>query len=141
MTTPEGTDQTVDNKTLTVNQYASVQIPWTGEDIKHVNNGSGYETIYGDQIAQSMRAITNTIEAYVAGIAKAGSSRAFGTAGTIPFGSNFNEIAEIRQILVDIHEDLHREGVKITRKNLLMYCWRIQELQKMVNILVNFNRF
>ena len=101
MTIPEGTDQTVDNKTLTVNQYASVQIPWTGEDIKHVNNGPGYETVYGDQIAQSMRAITNTIESYVAGIAKAGSSRAFGTAGTTPFGSNFNEIAEIRQILVD----------------------------------------
>ncbi len=101
MTVPEGTDQTVDSKTLTVNQYASVQVPWTGEDIKHVNNGSGYETIYGDQIAQAMRAITNTIEAYVAGIAKAGSSRAFGTAGTTPFGSNFNEVAEIRQILVD----------------------------------------
>lgn len=101
MTVPEGTDQTVDSKTLTVNQYASVQVPWTGEDIKHVNNGSGYETIYGDQIAQAMRAITNTIEAYVAGIAKAGSSRAFGTAGTTPFASNFNEVAEIRQILVD----------------------------------------
>lgn len=101
MTVPEGTDQTVDNKTLTVNQYASVQIPWTGEDIKHVNNGAGYETIYGDQLAQAMRAISNTIESYVAGVVKAGSSRAFGTAGTTPFGSNFNEIAELRQILVD----------------------------------------
>ena len=38
MTIPEGTDQTVDNKVLQLNQYASVQIPWTGEDIKHVNN-------------------------------------------------------------------------------------------------------
>lgn len=101
MTIPEGTDQTVDNKTLTVNQYASVQIPWTGEDVRHVDNGSGYETIYGDQLAQAMRAITNTIEAYVAGLVKAGSSRAFGTAGTTPFASNFNEVAEIRQILVD----------------------------------------
>lgn len=101
MTVPEGTDQTVDNKTLTVNQYASVQIPWTGEDVRHVNNGIGYETIYGDQLAQAMRAISNTIEAYVAGVVKAGSSRAFGTAGTTPFASNFNEVAELRQILVD----------------------------------------
>ena len=101
MTVPEGTDQTVDNKTLSVNQFASVQIPWTGEEIKHLNNGSGFETVYGDQIAQAMRSIVNTIESYVAGIVKTGSSRAFGTAGTTPFATNFNEIAELRQILVD----------------------------------------
>lgn len=101
MTIPEGTDQTVDNKTMTVNNYASVQIPWTGEDIKHVNNGSGFETIYGDQIKQAMRAITNTIEAGVGTAVKLGASRAFGTAGTTPFGSNFSEVAEVRQILVD----------------------------------------
>lgn len=101
MTIPEGTDQTVDNKTLTINQYASVQIPWTGEDVKHVNNGSGFETIYGDQIQQAMRAITNTIEAYTCNIVHQGSSRAYGTAGTTPFGSDFSEVAQIRQILVD----------------------------------------
>lgn len=101
MTIPEGTDQTVDNKVLQLNQYASVQIPWTGEDIKHVNNGSGFETIYGDQILQAMRAITNTIEAYLAGIIYKGASRAVGSAGTTPFGSNFDLIAELRQILVD----------------------------------------
>ncbi len=63
MTIPEGDDQTVDNKTLQVSQIASVRIPWTGEDIKHVNNGSGFETIYGDQVRQAMRGIVNTIEA------------------------------------------------------------------------------
>ncbi len=101
MTIPEGTDQTVDNKALQLNQYASVQIPWTGEDIKHVNNGSGFETVYGDQILQAMRAITNTIETYLAGIIYKGASRAVGTAGTTPFASNFDLIAELRQILVD----------------------------------------
>jgi hypothetical protein len=101
MTIPEGTDQTVDNKTLTVDAYASVQIPWTGEDIKHLNNGSGFETVYGDQIQQAMRAITNTIESYLWGVAYKGSSRAIGTAKTTPFGSNFDTIAEVRQILVD----------------------------------------
>lgn len=101
MTIPEGDDQTIDNKTMTVSQIASVRIPWTGEDIKHVNNGSGYETIYGDQIAQAMRGIVNTIETYVATKAYQGASRAFGSAGTTPFGSNFNEVAELRQILFD----------------------------------------
>jgi hypothetical protein len=78
-----------------------VQIPWTGEDIRHVNNGSGFETIYGDQIRQAMRALTNEIEIDLATSAYLGASRAFGTAGTTPFGSNFDEVAELRKILVD----------------------------------------
>jgi len=101
MTIPEGDDQTIDNKTMTLNTIASVRIPWTGEDIKHVNNGAGYETIYGDQIAQAMRGITNNIEAAIAAEAYKNASRAFGTAGTTPFGSNFSEIAELRQIIMD----------------------------------------
>lgn len=101
MTIPEGDDQTVDNKTMTVSQIASVRIPWTGEDIKHVNNGSGFETIYGDQIAQAMRGIVNTIEAYVAAEAYQNASRAVGAAGTTPFGSTHYVVNEGRQILAD----------------------------------------
>lgn len=101
MTIPEGDDQTVDNKTMVVDEIASVRIPWTGEDIKHVNNGSGYETIYGDQIAQAFRGITNAIEAHVATVAYQGASRATGTAGTTPFGSNHEIVNEARQILAD----------------------------------------
>lgn len=101
MTIPEGDDQTVDSKTMSLSQIASVRIPWTGEDMKHVNNGSGFETIYGDQIKQAFRGIVNTIEAHVATVAYQGASRAFGTAGTTPFGSDFNSIAEVRQILFD----------------------------------------
>lgn len=101
MTIPEGDDQTIDNKTMTVSQIASVRIPWTGEDIKHVNNGSGYETIYGDQIAQAMRGITNAIESYVGTKVYQGASRAVGTAGTTPFASNHHIVNEARQILAD----------------------------------------
>jgi len=101
MTIPEGDDQTVGNKTMTIDKVANVQIPWTGEDILHVNNGSGYETIWGDQIAQAMRAITNQIEGDLWSEIYTNASRAHGTAGTTPFGSNFDEVAEIRQILVD----------------------------------------
>ena len=101
MIIPEGTDQTVDNKTMTVDTPASVQIPWTGEDIKHVRNGSGFETIYGDQITQAMRAIVNQIEASVALAAKRSASRAWGTAGTTPFASTIAELPQIRKILAD----------------------------------------
>ena len=101
MTIPEGTDQTIDNKTMTLDTYANVQIPWTGEEILHMNNGSGFETAYGDQIKQAMRAIANSIETAIGTAAYTASSRAFGTAGTAPFGSDFNSIPEVRQILVD----------------------------------------
>lgn len=101
MTIPEGVDQTVDNKTMTLSSTASVKIPWTGENIKFVNNGAGFDTIYGDQIKQAMRAITNQIETEVALDIADRASRAVGTAGTTPFASNFNDVAEVRQILVD----------------------------------------
>jgi hypothetical protein len=101
MTIPEGDDQTVDSQTVALDQIANVQIPWTGEDIKHVNNGFGFETIYGDQIAQAFRGITNAIEAHVATVAKEGASRAVGTAGTTPFGSNHHVVNSARQILID----------------------------------------
>jgi hypothetical protein len=101
MTIPEGTDQTVDNKTLVLDQTASIKIPWTGEEIRHLNNGIGYQTVYGDQIAQAIRAIVNQIENFVWNKAVAGVSRSFGTAGTNPFATNFNGVADIRQILID----------------------------------------
>lgn len=101
MVIPEGTDQTVDNKTATITNTYNVQIPWTGEDMKHVANGAGFETIYGDQIKQAMRAISNAIELLAWQTCYKGASRAYGTAGTTPFGSNFNELPQLRKILVD----------------------------------------
>lgn len=101
MTIPEGTDQTVDNKTLTISKSRAVQIPYTGENVLSLNNGIGFDTVYGDQITQAMRTLVNEIESDMATEAYTNSSRAFGTAATTPFGSNFSEVAEIRQILVD----------------------------------------
>lgn len=101
MTVPEGTDQTVDSKTLTISKSRAVQIPYTGEDVRHLNNGIGFETVYGDQLVQAMRTLSNEIESDLANEAYTNASRAFGTAGTTPFGSNFSEVAEVRQILAD----------------------------------------
>ena len=103
MTVSEGTDQTVDNKTVTITKDRSVEIPWTGEDIKSVNNGSGFETIYGDQIAQAMRTITGEMETDLFAAARVGASRAYGTAGTAPFqtAGDFTDASFTKQIIVD----------------------------------------
>lgn len=101
MTIPEGDDQTVDTKSLQLTKQRGVEIPWTGEDVRFVAGGAGFESVYGDQILQAMRTLVNEIETDVAVEAYTNASRAFGTAGTTPFGSDFNEVAEIRQILAE----------------------------------------
>ena len=101
MTIPEGTDQTLTNKTLTITEQRGVQIPYTGEDVRFLDGGAGYETVYGAQIQQAMRTLVNEMEADLAGEAYKNASRAVGTAGTTPFASNFNTVAEARQILAD----------------------------------------
>lgn len=101
MTIPEGTDQTVDNKTATISKSRAVQIPWTGEEQRFVNEGAGFSTIYGDQLVQAMRTLSNEMEADLARTASLNASRVIGTAGTTPFASNFDLVAQGRQILVD----------------------------------------
>jgi hypothetical protein len=101
MAIPEGTDQTIDNKTMTLTKQRGVAIPWTGEEIRFVQGGAGYETIYGDQIAQAMRALTNEIESELAVEAYTNASRAVGTAGTTPFASNFDVVNNLGQLFRD----------------------------------------
>jgi len=103
MTIPEGTGQTVGNKTMTLDTMETVMIPWVGEGIKHVENGAGYGTIYGDQIAQAMRGHVNAIELALVTAARAGACRAYGTAGTTPFGTanDYTAATNVLKILKD----------------------------------------
>lgn len=101
MAIPEGDDQTITANTMTVNQIASVRIPWTGEDTVRADSSFGYETIQGRQVERAMRKIVDQIEAYLATAAKKGASRAVGTAGTTPFGSDFGLVADVRKVLAD----------------------------------------
>ena len=130
MALPEPTYQTVDSKTFSINNYAEVDIPFTGEDIQHLRNGAGFETVYGDQIAQAMRSITNKIEQYVGVVAKNGSNRAFGTAATTPFGSNFNEVAELRKILVDSGMPLDGRATLVINSTACVKLRNLAQLQK-----------
>lgn len=103
MTISEGTDQTVDSKTISITKDRAVEIPWTGEDIRKVNSGSGFETIYGDQVMQAMRTLANEIETDLAIEAAVNASRAYGTAGTTPFATaaDYTDASFVKKIIVD----------------------------------------
>lgn len=98
---PEGTGQEVDNKTLTITKAKAVPIPWTGEDQMSVNNGAGFAKIFGDQIAQGMRTLTNEMETDLKNVAYQGASRAIGTAGTTPFSGDLAPLGDLEQLFID----------------------------------------
>jgi len=133
MTIPEGTDQTVDSKTLSISNSRAVQIPYTGEDVRHLNNGIGFQTVYGDQIKQAMRTLCNEIEQDLWEAAYQGASRAIGTAGTTPFASDFDLLADVRKILADNGMPLNDGQVSVVMNTAAGANLRKQSTLQQVN--------
>lgn len=101
MTLPNPDGQTVNNGSMTISKIRTVQIPWSGEE--QASLGDVYETVQGLQLEGGFRVLANEVEADLAAAVKAGSSRAYGTAGTTPFATagDFTDFASMRQILID----------------------------------------
>lgn len=97
-TGPTPTDQTISPGTMTISKSRSVVFGWNGEEQKSL--GGLYNQILVDQFAQSMRTLVNEVEADLAALYVA-ASRAYGTPGTAPFGSNLDEAAQMLKILQD----------------------------------------
>ncbi len=101
MTVPEPTDRTVTNGSIQITKARQVNFGFVGEEQKGLNNGPGYLTVQADFFAQALRTLTNEIEADLAVAATAAACRAYGTAGTTPFGTNIGETAQLKKILDD----------------------------------------
>lgn len=99
---PDTGDQTVGNTPVLITKARCVPFRWTGEEQLGLNNnGPGYLSIQQNQIAQAMRVLVNEIEAFVGNFAVIGASRSTGTAGTTPFASAIDPLADVVQILDD----------------------------------------
>lgn len=101
-TVPDTGDSTVDNATIAITRTEHVMVRWNGEETKALQNAGTYQDINFKRILQGIRALVNYVEADVASLyAKA--SRAYGTAGTAPFGTanDFSDFAQVRRILED----------------------------------------
>lgn len=87
VTPPNDGDQTIGNVAMTITKARRVPIRWNGEEKRGLdNNGASYNVILSQQIQQGMRALVNEIESDLAGL-HVKASRAYGTAGTAPFGT------------------------------------------------------
>lgn len=103
VTPPDTGDQTIGNVEVQITKSRAVPFRWNGEQSRGVDNGGpGRNAIIVNQIAQAMRTLTNEIEADLAGL-HVNFSRAYGTAGTTPFGTagNFEDASNVAKILKD----------------------------------------
>lgn len=102
MTIPEGTAQTIGNRTLSISASESVTIPWEGEEARSLMNGDQpqFGNIKADQIEQGFRTLVNKIE-LAAAATYIEASRATGTSGTTPFSSSLGDAAQAKKILDD----------------------------------------
>ena len=96
---PSAGDKTLSNVSLTISNYKMTDFYFTGEEEKAL--GGNYGNIVTDMIEQGIRAIVNQMESDIYAAAYVGASRAYGTAGTTPFGTNTGETAQMKKILDD----------------------------------------
>ena len=103
ITVPDTTDQTIDNETMRITKSRAAEFGYTGEETVQLDSGPGFLSVQAMQIVEGLRALTNEIETDVAKEAAMNASRAYGTAGTAPFGSasGVRDSAQIRKILDD----------------------------------------
>jgi hypothetical protein len=132
MSLPSRADQTVDNKGITISKTRAYPFSWTGEEQYSVNQGPGYLTIKQAQIAQALRAAVAEVEIDCAAAAYKGASRAFGTAGTTPFGTNLGESAQLRKILDD-------NGAPASDRSLVMNTTAGASIRTLLNNPLNAN--
>ena len=104
VTAPNDGDQTIGKVDITITKSVASPIRWNGEEIRGVNTGPGTPNIFRDQITQSIRAIVNQIEIDLLAEARMNASRAYGTAGTTPFGV-VNDLTDSSEVLRIIEEN------------------------------------
>jgi hypothetical protein len=102
VTPPNDGDQNIGNVSMTISKARRVPVRWSGEEEVGLSHGANRSRIMVDQFTQAMRTLTNEIEADLAAL-HINASRAYGTAGTTPFGTagDFSDASNVLKILKD----------------------------------------
>lgn len=101
-TAPNTGDQTIGFVNMSISKSRAVYVRWNGEEMRGYNNNGQLGNTMVDQFAQAMRTLVNEMESDLAAL-YVSASRAYGTAGTAPFGTagDLSDVAQIRAILED----------------------------------------
>ncbi len=93
-------DQTIGTLSMSITKSKYSPIRWSGEEMKGFQTNGTYQTVLAQQFAQSIRALTNLVEADLAALHTT-ASRAYGTAATTPFASDLSDAANMLKLLKD----------------------------------------
>lgn len=98
---PDTGDQTIDNVSVTISKSKHVPIRFNGEETLGLKNAGTFSSIQADRFAQALRALVNEMESDLWTEAYQSASRAYGTAGTAPFGTagDLSDFAGVARIL------------------------------------------
>lgn len=100
---PSPSDITESTSTMTISKSRSAMFALTGEELKGTGSGGSRDMLLQQKFEQCIRTIVNEIEYDLFIAAKTGASRAYGTAGTPPFGTaaDLSDSAQVAKILDD----------------------------------------
>lgn len=97
---PDDGDQTIGYMDMAVTKAKYSAIRWSGEEVLGYSSNGQFEMTLARQFAESVRTLTNEVEADLAALF-INASRAYGTAGTTPFASDLSDPANVLKILLD----------------------------------------
>lgn len=127
-------DTTVDYASVTITKSKAAPVRWNGEERKAIGTNGTYNQILADQFADAMRKLVNAVEIDLAVAAKAGASRAYGTAGTTPLGTanDLSDLAQVAKILDD-------NGAPIADRQIVFNSAAIANLRGKQSVLFKVN--
>jgi hypothetical protein len=100
---PDDGDVIVGTQTVAISKSKYSPVRWNGEEQRAIGPGGQYNKILSDQFAQAFRWLSNQVEVDAVSAAYKAASRAYGTAGTAPFGTaaDLSDFAGVNKILDD----------------------------------------
>lgn len=134
VTAPDTGDQTISNVTVSITKSKHVPVRWNGEETRGLQNAGTYSSIQAQRFAQAFRALSDEMEVDLWTEAYTSASRAFGTAGTAPFGTagDFSDFAGVAGILDE-------NGCPISDRQLVLGHAAIANLRGKQSVLFKAN--
>lgn len=112
---PSPSDISEATNTITISKSRVASFALTGEELTGLANSGSKQMLMQGKFAQAMRTLVGEMESDLFTAVKAGSSRAYGTAGSTPFGTaaDMSDLAQIALIL-------DNNGAPVTDRHIVL---------------------